>query len=151
MEKIAVGSDHGGFELKEVVKAVLEKEGLECIDFGTTDRESVDYPDYAEKVASAVSSGEIKRGVLICGTGIGMSMVANRFPNVRAGLCFDIYTAKMSREHNNSNLLLLGGRTTDKKTAEEIVKTWLNTEFAGERHQRRLDKLNKIEKKIKNC
>lgn len=149
MENIAIASDHGGFELKEAIKRFLDREGFGCIDFGTKDDESVDYPDYAEKVASSVSKGEVKRGILVCGTGIGMSMVANKFPNVRAGLCHDIYTAKMSREHNDSNILTLGGRVTDIEQAKEIVKTWLNTEFAGGRHKRRLDKLMEIEERMR--
>ena len=151
MKKIAIGADHGGFKLKERIKALLKKESLEYIDVGTGDEGSVDYPDYAEKVASSVSRGEIERGILICGTGIGMSMVANRFPNVRAALCYDGFTARMSREHNDSNILILGGRTTDEKTAEEILKIWLKTEFAGERHKRRLDKLVQIEEKLRKC
>ena len=149
MRDIAIASDHGGFELKQEIKDLLEEEGLVCIDFGTSNGESVDYPDYAEKVASAVSQREIKRGILICGTGIGMCIVANKFPHVRAGQCYDTYTARMSREHNDSNILVLGGRTTDKETAREIVKTWLNTEFTEGRHRRRINKITDIENKMK--
>lgn len=149
MKDIAIASDHGGFELKQEIKDLLEKEGFIFIDFGTLNGESVDYPDYAEKVALAVSRREVKRGILICGTGIGMCIVANKFPHVRAGQCHDIYTARMSREHNDSNILVLGGRTTDKKTAREIVKTWLNTEFTEGRHRRRVNKITDIENRVK--
>jgi len=146
--KIAIGSDHGGFRLKEIIKEYIEGRGYECEDFGTTNEESVDYPDFALKVADSVSNGKNPRGVLICGTGIGMSIVANKVPDIRATLCSDEYTAKMSREHNNSNILVLGGRTLDEKKAKSIVDVWLETEFTGEdRHVKRLKKIEDIGKK----
>ncbi|RME64609.1 MAG: ribose 5-phosphate isomerase B, partial [Nitrospirae bacterium] len=111
---------------------------------------SVDYPDFAEKVSMAVSSGEVQRGILICGTGIGMSIVANKFPGVRATLCYDLYTARMAREHNDSNILVLGGRITAEEMAKQIVKVWIETPFEGGRHERRLLKIKTIEEKLKN-
>ena len=143
--KIAIGSDHAGFGLKEDVLALLTGTGTEIIDCGTNTTASVDYPDFGEKVARMVSAGEVDRGILICGTGIGMSMVANKFPNVRAALCNDLFCAKMSRLHNDANVLVLGGRIIGKDLAAEIVRTWLNTAFEGERHMRRLQKIKKIE------
>jgi len=143
--KIAIGSDHAGFGLKEDVLALLTGTAAEVIDCGTNTTASVDYPDFGEKVARMVSAGEVDRGILICGTGIGMSMVANKFPNVRAALCNDLFCAKMSRLHNDANVLVLGGRIIGKDLAAEIVRTWLNTAFEGERHMRRLQKIKKIE------
>ncbi len=145
--KIAIASDHGGFPLKEIIKKYLDELGHECEDFGTMNEESVDYPDYASKVAKAVSENKFNKGILICGTGIGMSIVANKFPSVRAALCYDTETARLSREHNDANVLALGGRTTDSKLAKEIVHVWLTTEFSGERHLRRVNKIKDIEKK----
>jgi ribose 5-phosphate isomerase B len=146
--KIAIASDHGGYRLKEFVKSVLEESGCEIVDFGTFSEDSVDYPEFAAKVAKAVVREEVDRGVLICGTGIGMSIVANRFPGVRAALCHNVYTAKMSRRHNNANVLVLGGRILTPEIAEDIVKIWLSEEFEGGRHERRLGKLEEIEKAI---
>ncbi len=143
--KIAIASDHAGFPLKEFVKKYLDELGYEYNDFGTTNEESVDYPDYALKVANAVSENKFDRGILICGTGIGMSIVANKFPNVRAALCYDTETARLSREHNDANVLTLGGRTTNLDLAKRIVHAWLTTEFVGERHLRRVDKIKEIE------
>lgn len=143
--KIAIGSDHAGFGLKEDVLALLKETGSEVIDCGTNTTASVDYPDFGEKVARMVSAGEVDRGILICGTGIGMSMVANKFPNVRAALCNDLFSAKMSRLHNDANILVLGGRIIGKDLAAEIVRTWLDTAFEGDRHMRRLQKIKKIE------
>jgi len=143
--KIAIGSDHAGFGLKEDVLALLKGTAAEVIDCGTNTTASVDYPDFGEKVSRMVSAGEVDRGILICGTGIGMSMVANKFPNVRAALCNDLFCAKMSRLHNDANVLVLGGRIIGKDLAAEIVRTWLNTAFEGERHMRRLQKIKKIE------
>ncbi len=136
--------------MKNFLKEFLLQLGLNPVDFGTEDDCSVDYPDYGEKVSSAVSRGEFKRGILICGTGIGMSIVANKFPGVRATLCHDTYTSKMSRLHNDSNILVIGGRVTDRETAREILKTWLETPFEGGRHKRRLEKIEKLEKRINN-
>lgn len=127
---------------------MLEDIGISVIDIGPEDNKSVDYPDFAAKAAMAISTGEQRRGILICGTGIGMSIVANKYPYVRGTLCHNIFTAKMAREHNDSNLLILGERVIDKELAREIVIIWLNTEFAGGRHARRLDKIKEIEKNI---
>ncbi len=146
--KIAIGSDHAGFDLKTDIIALLKEMGFECIDFGTNGPQSVDYPDFGEKVSIAVSKGEIDRGILICGTGIGMSIVANKFPNIRASLCNDLFTAKMSRLHNDANILVIGGRIVGKDLAREIVRVWLTTEFEGGRHFMRLEKIKRIEDKI---
>jgi len=143
--KIAIGSDHAGFGLKAEVLALLNRTGSEIIDCGTNNTASVDYPDFGEKVSRMVSSGEVDRGILICGTGIGMSMVANKFPNVRAALCHDLFSAKMSRLHNDANVLVLGGRIIGRDLAAEIVRTWLDTVFEGDRHMRRLQKIKNIE------
>ncbi len=148
--KLAISCDHGGWELKEDILSFIKTvKNIELIDYGTMNNNSVDYPDYAKKVSEAVAGGSIDRGILICGTGIGMSIVANRYPNIRAALCHDIYTAKMSRLHNDANILVLGGRVIGKGLAQEIVKTWLETDFEGGRHQKRLDKIREIEKNIK--
>ncbi len=144
----AIGSDHAGFELKTEIAGILRLQGHECIDFGTNSPESVDYPDFGEKVSIAVSSGQVDRGILICGTGIGMSIVANKFNNVRASLCNELFTAKMSRLHNDANILVMGGRIVGKDLAKEIVITWINTPFEGERHLNRLKKINIIEKRV---
>ena len=145
--KIAIASDHGGFSLKEIIKKYLDELHYEYEDFGTTSEEPVDYPDYALKVAKAVSENQFDKGILVCGTGIGMSIVANKFPGVRAALCYDTESARLSREHNYANVLTLGGRTTDPELAKEIVYVWLTTEFAGERHLRRVNKIKEIEKR----
>lgn len=147
--KIAIGSDHGGFELKQEIINFLKKiADIEVTDCGASSKESVDYPDYAKKVSEAVSKGSLDRGILICGTGIGMSIAANRFPGVRAALCHDHFTAEMSRLHNDSNVLVLGERVIGKGVALEIVKTWLDTKFEGGRHQKRLEKICEIEQTV---
>ncbi|RPI47510.1 MAG: ribose 5-phosphate isomerase B [Chloroflexi bacterium] len=146
--KIALGSDHAGFELKEDLRVRLAGLKIEVLDLGAKDESPVDYPDIGASVAEKVSRGEVERGVLICGSGIGMSIGANRFPGVRAALCHDVYTSRMSREHNDANLLVLGGRLIEKGLAREIVKVWLATGFEGGRHQKRLDKIAALEKKI---
>ena len=147
--KLAIGCDHGGFELKEeILKFIKTIANIQVSDFGPATKESVDYPDFGAKVAEAVSKGTMDRGILICGTGIGMSIVANRFPNVRAALCHDHFTAQMSREHNDANILVMGERVIGKGVALEIAKTWLDTEFAGGRHQKRLDKIRDIERSL---
>jgi len=143
--KIAIGSDHAGFGLKEDVLAILKETSFEVVDCGTNNTVSVDYPDFGEKVSRMVSAGDVDRGILICGTGIGMSMVANKFPKVRAALCNDLFSAKMSRLHNDANVLVLGGRIIGKDLAAEIVRTWLDTAFEGDRHMRRLQKIKNIE------
>ncbi len=145
---IAIASDHAGYEMKNFIKNVLFEMGHRVIDMGTDSSCSVDYPDYAEAVAKAISEGLYERGILICGTGIGMSIVANKFKNIRAALCNDIFTAKMSRLHNNANILCIGARVIGIGLAEEIVKTWIITPFEGERHSRRIDKINLIERKV---
>jgi ribose 5-phosphate isomerase B len=145
--KIAIASDHAGFELKEKIKKFLESLNYEYKDFGTNSNESVDYPDYALKVAEKVSKKEYDRGILICGSGIGMSMAANKVPGIRAALCYNVGIAKLSREHNDSNVLTMGSRMTDEKTVKDIVRVWLTTEFLGERHSRRVKKIEEIEKK----
>ena len=145
---IAIGCDHAGFELKKEIISLLDDLRVECIDYGTKGHESVDYPDIGEKVSEAISSGKIEKGILICGTGIGMSIVANKFPNVRASLCNDLYTAKMSRLHNDANILVLGGRIVGKDLAKEIVRVWVSTPFEGERHCVRLKKITQIEDRL---
>ncbi|HHW20000.1 ribose 5-phosphate isomerase B [Thermodesulfovibrio thiophilus] len=146
--KIAIGADHAGFELKEILTPLIKEMGFEVIDMGTSSSCSADYPDYAEAVAQEVSEGRVDRGILICGTGIGMAIVANKFKNVRATLCNDLYTAKLSRLHNNANILCFGARVIGKDLAKEIVTVWLNTPFEGGRHEKRLEKINFIERKV---
>ena len=149
MEKIALASDHGGFDLKESVIAHLLNTGWEVDDLGPHSGDSVDYPDYGIKLAEAVAEKRVQRGIVICGTGIGMSIVVNRYPGIRGTLCSDLFTAKLCREHNDSNILIMGGRVIGKGLAAEIVNTWLNTPFEGGRHQRRLDKINQIDVSLK--
>ena len=142
---IAFGCDHGGVELKEFLLNELRAKGLDVLDFGTEGRESVDYPDFGKEVSRSVSSGQAERGVLICTSGIGMSITANKFPRVRAALVQDIDGARSSREHNDSNILVLSGAKTEISLARQIIETWLATPFAGGRHQRRIDKISQIE------
>ncbi len=136
--KVAIGSDHGGFLMKEVIKELLGELGHQVDDVGCYSSESVDYPDFAELVCRKVIGGEAERGILICGTGIGMSMVANRHRTIRAALCHDQFTAAMSREHNDANVLCLGERVIGIGVAKEIVRTWMTVEFGGDRHLRRI-------------
>lgn len=140
--RIIIGSDHAGYPMKERVKAHLQKQGVQVEDVGTHSEESVDYTDFGKKVASKVSNGTFDRGILICGTGLGMSMVANRFRGVRAALANDLFSAIMSRRHNNSNILVMGGRLIGDTLALQVVDTWLETPFEGGRHQRRLEKMD---------
>ena len=147
---IVIGSDHAAYALKEKIKAFLIERSIDVEDAGCYSEDSVDYPDVGNKVASMVSSGKFGQGILLCGTGIGMSMVANRFPHVRAALCADIFSAVMSRRHNNSNMLVLGGRVIGDILALEIVKVWLGTPFDGGRHQRRLEKFDQINEDLTN-
>jgi len=147
VEKIIIGADHGGFSLKESLKRFLAEMGFAVTDVGTESDRAVDYPDFGAKAAGAVSTGLFPRGILICGSGIGMSIVANRFPGVRAALCLDEETARLSRMHNDANILVLAGRKTDPETAKKIVRTWLSTPFEGGRHQGRLDKIREIDLK----
>lgn len=145
---LVIASDHGGLELKQALIEFLRSRSLEVQDLGTNNSESVDYPDFGEKVARAVSSGAAEAGILICGTGIGMSIVANKFPRVRAALVTDSYMARMAREHNNANVLVLGGRVLDVKMATGMVATWLDAPYEAGRHQRRLDKILQLEQSL---
>ncbi|MEW6456925.1 MAG: ribose 5-phosphate isomerase B [Acidobacteriota bacterium] len=145
--KIAVGSDHAGYRIKEAIKKYLQNHNYKFYDFGTHDEQPVDYVDFGEFVAKSVSTGNFSRGILICGTGIGMSIVANKFKGVKAALCHDEFTAKMSREHNDSNVLTIGGRVVDEEKALKIVDIWLKTPFLGGRHERRVDKISLIDEK----
>ena len=141
-ERIVIGSDHGGFELKEQIIEMLTELDYAVTDEGCFDNSSVNYPDIAKRVAEKISAGVFEKGVLICGTGIGMSLAANRFPRVRAALCHDHVTAKLSREHNDSNILAIGARVLGAETAKDILVTWLNTAFEGGRHLTRISMLD---------
>lgn len=145
--QIGLASDHGGFQLKEELKSFLKSSGHEPVDMGCDGESPVDYPDVGILVAEKITSGELKRGILICGTGVGMSVVANKFPGVRAALANDLFSARFSREHNDSNILVMGGRLIGKDLAKEIVRVWIETPFAGGRHIRRLEKVEALEKK----
>lgn len=145
--KIAIGSDHGGFNLKAEIKEYLSKEGYNVTDFGTNSTDSCDYPDYATLVAEEVAGKNFDFGILICGTGIGISIAANKVPGIRAALCSDTFSAHATREHNNANILAIGERVVGTGLALDIVKTFLNSKFEGERHQKRIDKISQIEKK----
>jgi len=148
MKKIIIGSDHAGFRLKEKLKPYLEEKGFKVIDAGTYSTQRCDYPLIAGKLAEAVSKGKYERGILICYTGIGNSIVANRLKNVRAALCYNIKAARLSRAHNDSNLLVLGAAFLRPEMAKRILSVWLNTAFAGGRHRRRLNQLKRIERTI---
>lgn len=137
--KVAIGCDHGGIDLKKQVVRQLEHEQVHVLDLGCDSHDSVDYPVFARAVCASVLNGEADFGILICGTGIGMSMAANRIKGIRAALCHELFTARMSREHNNANILCIGARVVGPGLALEIVKTWLRTEFAGGRHLRRIE------------
>jgi ribose 5-phosphate isomerase B len=145
---IAIGSDHGGVELKNYLVAWLRSQGAEVQDLGTQGHESVDYPDFGREVSLRVAQGEAERGILICTSGIGMSITANKFPRVRAALVADLEGARTSREHNDANILVLSGAKTEKTRAREIVETWLETPFARGRHQRRVEKIAQIEREL---
>ncbi len=145
--KIVIGSDHGGFELKETISEYLLKKGLEIQDVGVFVPDSVDYPDYAKKVGVAIASGEGDLGILICGTGIGMSISANKIDGIRCALCNDVYSAKMAKGHNDANVIALGGRVIGKGVALMIIDTFLNTNFEGGRHNTRLGKIKDIEER----
>lgn len=140
-DPVILGSDHAGFELKEKVRKALERLGVPSEDVGTHSAESVDYPDIAHRVAEAVEKGRFTRGIVVCGTGLGVSMAANRHPGVRAAVAYDEETARLSREHNDANVLALGGRSLDHALAERILEVWLETPFAGGRHARRVAKI----------
>lgn len=143
--KIAVGSDHRGYALKERIAALLEDLGHETVDLGTGSAESVDYPDFAFPVAEKVASGEVERGILVCGSGIGMSIAANKVKGVRAALCRTVDDARMTRKHNDSNVLTLSEKSIEYPEIDELIEVWLDTEYEGERHQRRLDKITDYE------
>ncbi len=142
-DPIAVASDHGGFELKTLLVADLKAAGVSVLDLGTMSSESVDYPDYANALARALAEGKAQRGVLLCGTGIGVSMVANRHKGIRAAVCRDVTDARLARQHNDANVLCLGGRTTGPEVARDVLRTFLSTEFeGGGRHTRRIAKFS---------
>lgn len=142
---IAIGCDHGGFELKQVIIDYFKAQNIDFEDFGCFNTASVDYPDIAKPVCESVTSGKCERGILVCGTGIGMSIAANKIKGIRAAMCSDVYSAQMTTRHNNSNILTLGGRVVGPDLAVLIVKTWLEAEFEGGRHQNRIDKISALE------
>lgn len=145
-KKIAIGADHAGFELKEKIKNLLGELGYEVIDFGTNSSDAVDYPLIAKELAKSVANKNPEKGILVCGTGIGMSIAANKIKGIIAARCTDVETAKLARQHNNSNVLAIGGRITNVELAKEIVKTWLETDFEGGRHQRRVQEIRDLER-----
>jgi ribose 5-phosphate isomerase B len=144
--KIAIGCDHGGFRLKQEINKLLDEKGCQYKDFGTFSEEAVDYPDIALKVAEVVRDGIYDRGILVCGTGIGIGIAANKIAGIRAALCHDSFSARASREHNNANILTLGERVIGPGLAKEIVDIWLNTDFAGGLHAARIQKITELEK-----
>jgi len=143
--RVALGADHAGVHLKDAVRSLLKARGIEVQDFGTVDEVSVDYPDYAAQVGHAVAAGEVDLGILACGTGLGMAIAANKIDGVRAAPVVDLESARLSREHNDANVLALGARVTSADMALQIVSTFLDTPFAGGRHQRRIDKIAALE------
>ena len=143
---ISIGCDHGGFELKGEIIKYLKENGYDFKDYGTFSEESVDYPDIADLVCNSIKNGESELGILICGTGIGMSMCANKHKGIRAAMCSDTFSAKMTRQHNNANVLTLGGRTIGPELAKEVVKEFLTNEFLGGRHEKRVNKMMSLEK-----
>lgn len=144
--KIAIACDHGGYRLKEVLKASMIDQGYEVIDFGTNSEDSVDYPDYAYKAAKAVADKECERGVVVCGTGIGVSIVANKVNGIRCALVHDLFSAKATRQHNDTNMIAMGGRVIGEGLALDILNTWLHTDYEGGRHDQRIEKMMAIEK-----
>ena len=150
MDLIGIASDHAGFDLKANIVLFLSELSYEVNDMGPATSNSVDYPDYGISLAQAVTANKISRGIVICGTGIGMSIVVNRFSGIRGTLCSDVYTAKLCREHNDSNILIMGGRVVGHGLAREIVKVWLNTPFEGGRHQKRINKIIQFDKSLKS-
>ena len=143
--KISLACDHGGFEFKESIKGILTDKGYEVVDFGTYSLDSCDYPDFASKAAKAVANGECEKGIVICTTGIGVSIVANKVKGIRCALCTSVFQAEMTRKHNDTNVLEIGAGVTGPNLATKIVETWLDTEFEGGRHQRRVDKITDVE------
>lgn len=146
LRRIALGADHAGYRVKERIKEFLQKSHYEVVDFGAHSEESVDYPDYSIRVAQSVAGAEADRGILVCGTGIGTAMTANKIAGIRAANCNDTYTARMAAEHNDANVLAVGARVVDADHAIAIVKEWLNARFQGGRHQRRIDKITQLER-----
>ena len=144
--RVALGSDHAGYDLKEKVKGFLNGMGIEVLDVGTLSADSVDYPDFAQKVAVQVRDGKLDRGILTCGTGVGVCIAANKVRGIRAALASDPEIVRLSRQHNDANILCLAGRFTETAKAQELVKIWLDTEFEGGRHQRRLEKIQELER-----
>ena len=142
---VAIGSDHGGYNLKEEIKNLLTEKNIKFQDFGTHSAEAIDYPDIARTVCEVVVSGEYTRGILICGTGIGIGIAANKIKGIRAALCHDVFSAQMTREHNDANVLTMGERVIGPGLARMIVSTWLATEFVGGRHARRVEKIAQLE------
>ncbi len=149
MKKVLIASDHAGFDGKEAIKKTLDEMSVEYEDVGTDSPDTVDYPDYAERVARRVASGEAERGILVCGSGIGMEIAANKVPGVRAALAWNEETAKLARRHNDANILAVGGRTTSRETIERIIRAFLTTDFEGGRHQRRIEKIEKLERQYR--
>ncbi len=147
---IVIGSDHGGLNLKSALNSYLTRRGFKVIDAGTNGDEAVDYPDFGQKVSETVIAGQAELGILICGTGIGMSIAANKIPGIRAALVTDVFMARMAKEHNNANVLVLGGRILDEQKACDLVGAWLDATFEGGRHQNRLDKITALEQKYCN-
>jgi len=145
--KIALGSDHGGLALKTDLIEFLTERGINVVDAGTNSEDSVDYPDFAEKVANLVADGAVDAGILVCGTGIGISIAANKIPGIRAALATDTFMAQMAKEHNNANVLVMGGRVIDSTKARQLTTAWLDASFEGGRHQGRLDKIAALERK----
>lgn len=144
--KIAVASDHAGFEAKEELKPLLDELGIEVEDLGTMSEDSVDYPDYAQMVAEAVGRKDVDQGLLVCGSGIGMAIAANKINGVRAALAWNEETARLAREHNDANVLAIGSRTTPKDEIPKIIRAWFDTKFAGGRHEKRIEKIAELEK-----
>ena len=150
MKKILIASDHAGFDGKEAIKKTLDEMGVQYEDVGTNSLDSVDYPDYAERVARRVASGEAERGILVCGSGIGMEIAANKVPGVRAALAWNEETARLARQHNDANIVAVGARTTPQETVDRIIRAFLTTDFEGGRHQRRIEKIKKLEEESRN-
>lgn len=146
MKKVLIASDHAGFGGKEAIKKTLDEMGVKYEDLGTNSLDSVDYPDYAERLAKGVASGEAERGILVCGSGIGMEIAANKVPGARAALAWNEETAKLARRHNDANIVAVGERTTPQETIDKIVRAFLTTDFEGGRHERRIEKIARIEK-----
>ena len=143
---LAIGCDHGGYELKEHIKKYLDEKGVEYKDFGCYDESSVDYPDIAQAVCKSINDKESENGILVCGTGIGISIAANKIDGIRAAHCHDVYSAEMTKRHNNANVICMGGRVIGRELAFKIIDAWLGAEFEGGRHQTRIDKIHSLEK-----